>query len=64
MGPFNENNENMEKVCELLDKMNFYFVEWEDPQVCMPSDIGGVLLTTQYIGTKGLLLYDYFSEVD
>ncbi len=42
MGPFNENNENMEKVHELLDKMNFYFVEWEDPQVCMPSDMGSV----------------------
>ena len=29
-----------------------------------PSDMGGVLLTTYYIGTKGLLLYNYFSDCD
>ncbi len=39
-------DENVEKAHELLDKMNFYFVEWRNPQVCMPSDTGGVLLTT------------------
>jgi len=30
------------KAHELLNKMNFYFAEWEDPQVCMPSDMGSV----------------------
>ena len=57
-------DENMEKVHRLLNGMNFYFVEWRNPQVCMPSDTDGVLLTTKYIGMKGPLLYDYFSEVD
>ncbi len=57
-------DENKEKAHKLLDKMNFYFVEWENPRVCTSSNMGGVLLSTRYIGTKGPLPYDYFSEVD
>jgi len=39
-------DKNMEKAHRLLDGMNLYFVEWRNPQVSMPSDMDGVLLTT------------------
>ena len=52
---------NEEKAHRLLDKMNFFFVEWENPHVNISNFLSSALLT-KYTGTEGPLPYAYLPE--